>query len=578
MRPGTLADRPAPSSPVPADSSAEPSPVRARLARIQAGRDFPVLSQQIAATISAMDDNAASMQHLTNVVLREYGLTLSVIRAANSSHYRRSDRQIQSVTRAIMLLGARTVRQLASSLLLFANYRRHSAGLKELMLLSLLTANHARNIAIRLGVTDPEELHLCGMCRNLGEVLIACHFPVDYARIHTLIRDGKHREASAALAVLGFRYEDLGEEVCRHWGLPDTVIESLRARATRITSRTGAMTAFAHDLTTIVYRRDADAGDARRDLDALVARYKSSLALDRTQVRDILATALEETRELFVTADVHLDALRMRELSEAACSALGIDSLDADALVDSGESATSAPVLRERLAADLASRADRTTSCDLGQILLLALEAALRGGPFERAVACVLNHDRTRLRARSGLGANVESLLAAFDFPMTPQGGALPAAVLQRKPLAVPAQRPMSTVEQRFAERYGIAQFAVFPLVVDGQAVGCIYADRTDLLVQPDRETLDYVASLTAHVVHAIELRRAAARTSRDRDSAVVVQPQALSAEAKSALVMRLLRGEALGDVARSSGISAETLDKWRTDFMAGALARLTGA
>ncbi len=44
------------------------SPVRARLARILAGRDFPALSQQIADTISALDDNASSMQRLTNLL------------------------------------------------------------------------------------------------------------------------------------------------------------------------------------------------------------------------------------------------------------------------------------------------------------------------------------------------------------------------------------------------------------------------------------------------------------------------------------------------------------------------------
>ena len=118
----------------------EESPVRARMSRILDGSDFPALSKQIIETISALDDDASSLQRLANVVLREYSLTLSVVRTANSVHYRRSGRAIQSATHAMMMLGARTVRHLASSLLLFENYARRSDELKELMLLSLLTA------------------------------------------------------------------------------------------------------------------------------------------------------------------------------------------------------------------------------------------------------------------------------------------------------------------------------------------------------------------------------------------------------------------------------------------------------
>ena len=561
------------------DSSTELPPVRARLARILAGRDFPALSQQIATTISALDDDASSMQRLTNIVLREYSLTLSVVRTANSAQYRRTDRQIQSVTRAMMLLGARTVRQLASSLLLFENYRKRSAGLKELMLLSLLTANHARAVAIRLGIGDPEEAHLCGMCRNLGEVLVACHFPVDYARIHTLVRERQHREASAALAVLGFRYEELGQELSRHWGMPDAVAESMQGRAGRATTQAGAITAFAHDLTTVMYRRDGDTGDARKDLDAVVARHATRIRLSRAQVADVVASALEETRELFLTADVRVDALRMKQLSEAACTALGVTALGNavwDETQDQSSGEQLAP-LRERLRQDLESKVDPACGCDLGQLLLLCLEGALRGAPFDRVVACVLSADRSRLRARSGLGIGMEQLLAEFDFPMTPQGGAIPAALLQGGSVYVPGDRAMTVLEQRLATKLGIGQFGLFPIVVDDQIVGCIYGDRSVREPLPDAEAIAHVNGLITLVVRAIKLRRSSP-SPREADAPASITPgdgAALSPETKATLVMRLLQGESLSTVAAGSGISPVTLEVWRSEFLAGAIARL---
>ena len=57
---------------------------------------------------------------------------------------------IRSATHALLLLGATATRSIVSSLLLFEHYEGQSAGLRELMLLSLLTANHARETSLRL--------------------------------------------------------------------------------------------------------------------------------------------------------------------------------------------------------------------------------------------------------------------------------------------------------------------------------------------------------------------------------------------------------------------------------------------
>jgi hypothetical protein len=154
----------------PTAATADVSPVRARLARILDGTEFPALSRQIIDTLSALDDDANSLQRLANVVLREYSLTLSVVKTANSVHYRRGAHPIQSATHALMMLGARTVRQLAGSLLLFENYSRKSPELKELMLLSLLTASLGMAMTILPTLTADDSASHAGQ-RWLGVVL-----------------------------------------------------------------------------------------------------------------------------------------------------------------------------------------------------------------------------------------------------------------------------------------------------------------------------------------------------------------------------------------------------------------------
>ena len=198
------------------------SPVEGRLQRILADVDFPAISNDALEALKEVPDDESSIQRLANIVLREYALTVKVLRTANSAHYRRTDKHIRSAAHAMLLLGAGTVRHLAASLLLFEHYRKRSPGLKELMLLSLLTANHARELALLRGLPDPEEANLCGMFRNLGEVLVAAYFPRDYARILQAMEQRGCGQAAAAFEVLGFPYEALGEAMrvgARHRGM-----------------------------------------------------------------------------------------------------------------------------------------------------------------------------------------------------------------------------------------------------------------------------------------------------------------------------------------------------------------------
>ncbi len=574
-----------------AGDGGERSLLDARLAHIQEGSDFPALSRQIIDTISLIDDDGSSLQRLANVVLREYSLTLSVVRTANTVHYRRTGRPIQSATHAMMMLGASTVRHLASSLLLFENYSKRSPVLRELMVLSLITANHAREVSARLSRGNPEEAHLCGMVRNLGEVLIACHFPDDYARIQERIHNGGQSLPGACHAVLGFRYEDLAVEVARHWGMPDVVVQGIRARVGASMSDTGAITAFSHDLTMAIYRRapqsegDDAAATGERAVHDVLERHALHVAITHDQAREAVEAALDETRELFSTARVPIDSKRLKALADASRLALGLSATptgewEIEAMADHDQ--LGSPALRRRLRQELESKVLSQGGADLGEVVLLALEGALRGGPFHRAIFCMLTPDRTRLTARSGLGAGVEALMTKFDFPMTNRGGPVVALVQQRQPTYVPVDRVPSPQDARWAQQLGIGQYGIFPLMVADRLVGCLYVDRAPREPVPDRVTREYTQSLSVLVEKALEARRAGA-TAKSSASSVASSVASsatatLTPDAKSALVLRVLRGEAVEVVAASAGVASTQLESWRVAFLEGAMARLGGA
>jgi len=582
-----------------AQGAVELSPVDQCLQQILADEDFPAISSDALEALKQIPDDETSIQRLANIVLREYALTVKVLRTANSAHYRRSDQHIRSAAHAMLLLGAGTVRHLAGSLLLFEHYRKRSPGLKELMLLSLLTANHAREVAMLRNLPDPEEANLCGMFRNLGEVLIAAYFPDRYAQV---LQQMEHKESggtAAAFDVLGFRFEELGEAMARHWGMPESVSAGIRAAGTQASSELFVITAFAHDLTTAVYRRTQD--PSRDGVADVLARYAKRLKLSRDEVGAVLQSALQETRATFAAAGVSLDGLSLRRQQQAALQAIGAERLD-NTPVAGGEAVPGVPgmpgggagheaalwQLRHDLRAEVERMAQPESGEELGRVILMALEAAFRGGPFSRVVLLMMTTDRRVLKARYGLGDGIEAMLDRFTCNADSRTSPLAASVARRQTVSLPGDRDFTRIEQRFAQEFGAGSFVVFPLVIAGKQLGCLYCDRAPGSPIPDAGTLAHVRAVCDGVLRGIELRKSG--SGRGGGSAVAGATGAgtngkAGGEASGALhdvsfkrdaVLRLLRGEEVAVVAEGVGVPAGTLERWREAFLAGAVAGLS--
>ncbi|MBK8248263.1 MAG: HDOD domain-containing protein [Gemmatimonadetes bacterium] len=556
--------------------SDEPTALEVRMRQILAQADFPAISRDALEALKATPDNDASLQRLANIVLREYSLTLKVLRTANSAYYKRGGKPVQSAAHAMLLLGARTVRSLAASLLVFDHYRKRSPGLKEQMLLSMLTANHARELAMLRNLPDPEEAHLAGMFRNLGEVLVAGYFPREYARIINQMEVNRKAPGIAAFEVLGFTFEDLGEALTRHWGMPEAVVGCTRADGPAGVTELGAVVACAHDLTTAVYRRDREVrGDGVTDV---MERYAKALKLSRADVGAVMKAALRETKEIFASAKVNIDDLRLRNQHDAAIKELG--GWVGMATPPSTDSVTGDPVdgLRRTLVEEVRRAAEPASGEDVNRVILTTLEAIYRGGPFDRVVFCMMAPDGRSVKARFGLGTAVEPLLESFRYDLSPREGPVAVAMLRRQSLFVPVDRDFTAQELRFAQSLGAGSFGILPVVVAGRLIGCVYCDRPWNARIPDKPTVAFARQVCDGAARGI-----AARRHTPLATSVVPTPLATTAipaypaSVKSDAVLRMLRGSSVDALSTELSIPVEQLEMWRLDFLSGAMKGLGG-
>jgi HD-like signal output (HDOD) protein len=273
--------------------------------------------------IRTLDLDGGSCKKLVQVILQDVGLASQVLRLANSAMYNHSGRPIMNIAHALAVLGWLEVRSMASAVRYIEHFANRSPGLRELLLTSVLTAVQSRQVAALLGHAHSEEAYICGLFRNLGEVLIACHYPEEHSKI-ILIMDAENiPERAACLRVLDFPWDDVGFSVAVHWQMPPAVRLAMAAPSSAggspVDRSLASIANYAHNLTRALYRKGTTIDKIHLET-VLNAAGQAALI----SVRDLsllVDLAVVETSDLFSTLQIPIDTLRISKQAERARNA-----------------------------------------------------------------------------------------------------------------------------------------------------------------------------------------------------------------------------------------------------------------
>jgi HD-like signal output (HDOD) protein len=446
--------------------------------RISREEGAPPFGQHASELIArTLDLDGGSSGTLARVAFKDLGLTSQILRAANSALYNRSGRPIMSVPHGIVLIGWDTLRNLIGTIRYIEHYANRSPGLRELMMLSLLSAVHSRDIAASVGYPRPEEAHLGGLFRNLGEVMVACHCPEEYSKIILLMHKENIDESRASLRVLGFSWDEVGLRVAARWDMPPNIDVCLRGpggpAGSPMDRCLASITDYARDLTHAVYRDGA--AIERMHLRWVVDPRGRRVVLPEAGLRLLTDSALRETRDTFAALGIPSNSLRLDRQAERARHLLAsVPVFDADRWRSLDE------------AAENANRVVRDEDFELTAVISALLDA-VRGAGFDRAVFGLLNDEHTSIRGRLASGGAVEDVLRGFDFPVDRLDGPIRAALQYKSDVLIDCARDGRYDGSALVAAMEPAAFALFPLVVDEKPVGCLYADRQS--AAPDLDT-----------------------------------------------------------------------------------------
>jgi putative nucleotidyltransferase with HDIG domain len=255
-------------------------------------RELPTMPKTAVYVAKLVDDPNTSAAQVSTALASDQVLTARVLRMANSAFYG-APRRISTVTDAIVLLGMRTIRNMAMAVscydVLDREVKSYAMRRGDMWRHAFCVAYGAQIIAKQVRYRATEEAFVAGLLHDIGKVVISLNLSEEFRQVIEIARGGETPFLEAEQQVLGFDHAEVGARITENWNLPHHLVETiLYHHAPSRQPEWSNLTAIVHvsDALCMVLGIGVGADGLRYPLeDGVMER----LGLDPESVEDILA-------------------------------------------------------------------------------------------------------------------------------------------------------------------------------------------------------------------------------------------------------------------------------------------------
>lgn len=436
--------------------------------RVRQRGDLPGFSKVVSAIIGAMRGDDDREFNMTRTVLQDPALTQKVLRLANSAMYSVFGQGINTVSKAVIVLGTETIGHLALGLKLIDGLSAassESANARAEMEKAVLAGHIARQVASSANIRDAEEAVVCSMLHSLGRMMATFYLADYWQQVQSLSATAGIDEKKAAHDILGVGLDEIGRQVARQWGLPATLVNTLQDIPPKPVGEpldhSDWLAAVSTLSTHCAVALSGEEHHTSGKLAELADSYAEMLGLDSAQV----LSAVDAAQKTAATEDaVVVRPSRRNDAGQSASSRLG-------------KPADAAGIL----ARGVADMRDALQTASSAQLMSMALETVYQGLGFSRAIVFLRSQERGQYVANMCFGEGVQELMPRLAFGDAYQPDVFHAALANDKMIFVEnAQDPSfaSKVPRWWRDAFtAVRSFMVLPLTLNRRPVGFIYGD-----------------------------------------------------------------------------------------------------
>ena len=513
------------------------STLRFLLRRMRSKSDFPALSGIIHEINKIVASESEGSSKLAQAILQDFSLTNKLLKLVNTVSYSQFGGQINTISKAVSILGFESVRNIAMSLILmdFLQNKSQAQELKDDVISSFFSGIVAVQLSSGMTAQAAEETMICAMYLNLGRMIAKFYFFEESEEIVRLMEDKGIDEEQAAMKVLGVSYNELGIGIAKTWHFPDRLISGMKKiqgnKISLPTTDTGRMSVtvnMANELCAIATVNDPKG--KKEALRKIQDRYKGVMDTSEEKLYSALEKAVEDLslRSKVLGIDTTKSSV-MKNVrgwldhtveSKNAEKNIGskVESLSGVTTVDLALDAKTMVNLDIELVVDpeaiLSNGIQDVTNTLVGEyklndILLMVLETIYRALNFKHVLILSRDVKMGMMIARFGFGENIATVLPRFRFPLAFEADVFHLALQKELDIVIEdvgAANIASKIPAWHISAIDSRYFILLPVIVNKIPVGLIYASMLEAKkLQLTTKQLSMLRTLRNQAVLAIK-------------------------------------------------------------------------
>jgi putative nucleotidyltransferase with HDIG domain len=198
---------------------------------LENAKDLPTIPKIAVHVAKLVDNPNTSASQVATALASDQILTARVLRMANSAFYG-APRRISTVTDAIVLLGMRTIRNMAMAVSCFdvldRELQSYAMRRGDMWRHAFCVGYAAQLLAKRTHYRATEEAFVAGLMHDIGKVVVSLSFAEEFKAVLDLAAASDMPFYMAERQVLGFDHAEVGARVTESWKLPQQLVETIR--------------------------------------------------------------------------------------------------------------------------------------------------------------------------------------------------------------------------------------------------------------------------------------------------------------------------------------------------------------
>ena len=514
------------------------------LRRMKLKTDFPAMSSAISTIQRMTSTDKGDVNKLSNAILKDFALTNKILRLVNSAYYpMRAGNGINTVSRAIVMMGFSAVSSIATSLILFEHLKdkQHADALRDEFLSANMSAIISSELGAQLRFADIEQVYVCTVFHNLGRLLAQYYFREEAEMIGRICAAERCSEDAAALRVLGISYQDLGIGIARSWGFPESIVNSMRrlppgkiTKPQTADERLRLLSVMSCELGAAF--EQGSVGERSAAMSRIAQRFGECIPLNGEDLAKVLDQSAKGMTDLAATLSINLRRTRIGERILQAADPVAVQAAAPGAagngLPDDSETALAMTLRLQVPDARAADEPGGTTAGDgvsvlaagiedisqalvedmgLSDLLRIIAETIFRAIGVRRVLMCTRDGRSSQMCARFGYGEQIDEVLPRFRFALT--GTDLFNLILSKDADVLIDDARVDKVRRHlpawYLQQVDAPSFIVFPVSVKNVPVAMIYADHdTAGAIKVSEKELKLLRTLRNQAVMAVRQAR----------------------------------------------------------------------